>query len=105
MAQLHKGIKKSGIMGFCDPCPGEPKQLFLEYTFNGQEHQVPDSSSPESLLTRVTLPHFLNRRWPMTLTKSWFQRRDTDSEPRSFFHAFSHALAVPGPHTCAGFFF
>lgn len=38
--QLHQGIKKSGIMGFCDPCPGEPKQLLVEYTFNGQNYKV-----------------------------------------------------------------
>jgi Domain of unknown function (DUF3395) len=38
--QLHEGIKKSGIMGFCDPCPGEPKQLLVEYTFNGQNYKV-----------------------------------------------------------------
>nr|DAD47795.1 TPA_asm: hypothetical protein HUJ06_017732 [Nelumbo nucifera] len=27
--QLHDGVKKSGIMGSCDLCPGEPKQLSL----------------------------------------------------------------------------
>ncbi|CAA6666783.1 unnamed protein product [Spirodela intermedia] len=48
--KLHKGIKKSGIMGFCDPCPGEPKQLFLEYTFNGQEHQALSDDLEEVLI-------------------------------------------------------
>ncbi|ONK55720.1 uncharacterized protein A4U43_C10F310 [Asparagus officinalis] len=38
--KLHEGIKKSGIMGFCDPCPGEPKQLLVEYTFGGQNFKV-----------------------------------------------------------------
>ncbi|WOL10175.1 chaperone protein dnaJ 13 [Canna indica] len=38
--ELHKGIKKSGLMGFCDPCPGEPKQLLVEYTFKGQNYKV-----------------------------------------------------------------
>ncbi|KAJ4744930.1 Chaperone protein dnaJ 13 [Rhynchospora pubera] len=38
--KLHEGIKKSGIMGFCDPCPGEPKQLLIEYTYNRQNYKV-----------------------------------------------------------------
>ncbi|XP_017973537.1 PREDICTED: chaperone protein dnaJ 13 [Theobroma cacao] len=38
--KLHDGVKKSGIMGFCDPCPGEPKQLHVEYTYHGQRYEV-----------------------------------------------------------------
>ncbi|GAB2226784.1 hypothetical protein Droror1_Dr00008575 [Drosera rotundifolia] len=38
--KLHQGVKKSGIMGFCDPCPGEPKALLVEYTYHGHEHKV-----------------------------------------------------------------
>ncbi|KAE8727774.1 Chaperone protein dnaJ 13 [Hibiscus syriacus] len=38
--KLHDGIKKSGIMGFCDPCPGEPKQLHVEYTYSSERYQV-----------------------------------------------------------------
>nr|GMD94248.1 chaperone protein DnaJ 13 [Ipomoea batatas] len=38
--KLHEGVKKSGIMGFCDPCPGEPKQLYVEYTFGGNKFEV-----------------------------------------------------------------
>ncbi|KAF5729851.1 DnaJ heat shock N-terminal domain-containing family protein [Tripterygium wilfordii] len=38
--KLHEGVKKSGIMGFCDPCPGEPKQLYVEYTYCGQRYEV-----------------------------------------------------------------
>ena len=38
--QLHEGVKKSGIMGFCDPCPGEPKQLHVEYTYRGESYEV-----------------------------------------------------------------
>eukprot|EP00252_Welwitschia_mirabilis_P022430 TRINITY_DN6065_c0_g1_i1.p1 TRINITY_DN6065_c0_g1~~TRINITY_DN6065_c0_g1_i1.p1 ORF type:complete len:541 (-),score=142.90 TRINITY_DN6065_c0_g1_i1:625-2247(-) len=38
--KLHEGIKKSGIMGFCDPCPGEPKQLKVSYTFRGHTYEV-----------------------------------------------------------------
>ncbi|XP_061980117.1 chaperone protein dnaJ 13-like isoform X1 [Populus nigra] len=38
--QLHEGVKKSGIMGFCDPCPGEPKLLHVEYTYGGQIFEV-----------------------------------------------------------------
>ncbi|KAF5734896.1 DnaJ heat shock N-terminal domain-containing family protein [Tripterygium wilfordii] len=38
--KLHEGVKKSGIMGFCDPCPGEPKQLYVEYNYHGQRCEV-----------------------------------------------------------------
>ncbi|GAB2274168.1 Chaperone protein dnaJ 13 [Dionaea muscipula] len=38
--KLHHGVKKSGIMGFCDPCPGQPKDLLVEYTYNGHEYKV-----------------------------------------------------------------
>ncbi|ERN00724.1 hypothetical protein AMTR_s00106p00102120 [Amborella trichopoda] len=38
--KLHEGIKKSGIMGFCDPCPGDPKQLRVEYTYKGDNYEV-----------------------------------------------------------------
>ncbi|CAO2827249.1 unnamed protein product [Amaranthus hypochondriacus] len=38
--KLHDGVKKSGIMGFCDPCPGEPKKLLVWYTYNSQNFKV-----------------------------------------------------------------
>ncbi|KAL6906536.1 hypothetical protein ACP4OV_004137 [Aristida adscensionis] len=38
--KLHEGIKKSGIMGFYDPCPGDPKLLLVEYTFHGRRYKV-----------------------------------------------------------------
>ncbi|KAM7273451.1 hypothetical protein ACFE04_028115 [Oxalis oulophora] len=38
--KLHEGVKKSGIMGFCDPCPGEPKKLLVEYTFADKNFEV-----------------------------------------------------------------
>lgn len=40
LLQLHEGVKKSGIMGFYDPCPGEPKQLQVEYTYGGNRYEV-----------------------------------------------------------------
>ncbi|OWM88372.1 chaperone protein dnaJ 13 [Punica granatum] len=38
--KLHEGVRKSGIMGFCDPCPGVPKQLYVQYTYDGKEFEV-----------------------------------------------------------------
>ncbi|CAM8888212.1 unnamed protein product [Rhodiola kirilowii] len=38
--KLHEGVKKSGIMGFCDPCPGEPKSLHVEYIYAGNSYEV-----------------------------------------------------------------
>ncbi|KAI9111064.1 hypothetical protein K1719_017939 [Acacia pycnantha] len=38
--KLHEGVKKSGIMGFCDPCPGEPKKLYVEYSYAGNQYKV-----------------------------------------------------------------
>lgn len=38
--KLHEGVKKSGIMGFCDPCPGQPKQLYLAYTYRSQTFEA-----------------------------------------------------------------
>lgn len=38
--KLHEGVKKSGIMGFCDSCPGEPKQLYVQYTYGGNRYEV-----------------------------------------------------------------
>ena len=44
LMQLHDGVKKSGIMGFCDPCPGEPKKLLVWYTYNTQNFKVKSCS-------------------------------------------------------------
>lgn len=38
--KLHEGVKKSGIMGFCDPCPGDAKKLYVEYSYGGTMHTV-----------------------------------------------------------------
>ncbi|KAI5069930.1 hypothetical protein GOP47_0014273 [Adiantum capillus-veneris] len=38
--QLHDGVKKSGLIGFCDPCPGERKKLKVIYTFRNQQFEV-----------------------------------------------------------------
>ncbi|KAM7525575.1 hypothetical protein LguiA_015477 [Lonicera macranthoides] len=48
--KLHQGVKKSGIMGFCDPCPGEPKQLRVEYTYGGNRYEVVVDDYQELLL-------------------------------------------------------
>ncbi|KAL3679639.1 hypothetical protein R1sor_022595 [Riccia sorocarpa] len=38
--RLHQGVKKAGLMGFCDPCPGETKELRVTYTHRGHNYQV-----------------------------------------------------------------
>ncbi|KAG8382429.1 hypothetical protein BUALT_Bualt05G0076300 [Buddleja alternifolia] len=48
--KLHQGVKKSGIMGFCDPCPGEPKQLYVEYTYGGNNFEVTVGDYEELLI-------------------------------------------------------
>ncbi|PSS09716.1 Chaperone protein like [Actinidia chinensis var. chinensis] len=48
--KLHEGVKKSGIMGFCDPCPGEPKKLHVEYTYHGKRYEVIVDDYEELLL-------------------------------------------------------
>ncbi|KAK4422890.1 Chaperone protein dnaJ 13 [Sesamum alatum] len=48
--KLHEGVKKSGIMGFCDPCPGEPKQLYVEYTYRGARYEVTVDDYDELLI-------------------------------------------------------
>ncbi|KAL6579072.1 Chaperone protein dnaJ 13 [Orobanche minor] len=48
--KLHGGVKKSGIMGFCDPCPGETKQLHVEYTYCGTRYEVTVDDYEELLI-------------------------------------------------------
>lgn len=58
--KLHEGVKKSGIMGFCDPCPGEPKQLYVEYMFHGSQFEVTVDDYAELIIPqeahRIQLP-------------------------------------------------
>ncbi|XP_058223385.1 chaperone protein dnaJ 13 isoform X2 [Rhododendron vialii] len=51
--KLHEGVKKSGIMGFCDPCPGEPKQLLVEYTYQGEQYEVVVGDYEELLIPQA----------------------------------------------------
>lgn len=48
--KLHEGVKKSGIMGFCDPCPGESKHLLVEYTYGGNRYEVEVDDYEELLI-------------------------------------------------------
>ncbi|KAF8019328.1 hypothetical protein BT93_G0108 [Corymbia citriodora subsp. variegata] len=50
--KLHQGVKKSGIMGFCDPCPGEPKGLRVEYTHGGRRYEVTVDDYEELFIPR-----------------------------------------------------
>ncbi|VFQ88432.1 unnamed protein product [Cuscuta campestris] len=54
--KLHEGVKKSGIMGFCDPCPDEPKQLYVEYMFHGSKFEVTVDDYAE-----LIIPHEAHR--------------------------------------------
>lgn len=44
---LHEGVRKRGLMGFCDPCPDETKKLRVVYTWHGVAHQVVVGDSEE----------------------------------------------------------
>lgn len=35
---LHSGVRKSGLMGFCDVAPGEMKHLRVAYLATGRPH-------------------------------------------------------------------
>lgn len=48
--KLHEGVKKSGIMGFCDPCPGETKKLFVKYTYAGNRYEAEVDDLQELIL-------------------------------------------------------
>ncbi|KAL8103195.1 chaperone protein dnaJ 13 [Apium graveolens] len=48
--KLHEGVKKSGIMGFCDPCPGQSKHLLVDYTYGGNRYEVEVDDYEELLI-------------------------------------------------------
>lgn len=47
---LHEGVRKRGLMGFCDPCPGETKKLRVLYTWRGFAHQVVVGDAEELMI-------------------------------------------------------
>ncbi|KAJ4957348.1 hypothetical protein NE237_014131 [Protea cynaroides] len=51
--KLHEGVKKSGIMGFYDPCPGEPKQLHVEYTYGGERYEITVNDYEELVIPQL----------------------------------------------------
>ncbi|XP_042520788.1 chaperone protein dnaJ 13 [Macadamia integrifolia] len=51
--KLHEGVKKSGIMGFYDPCPGEAKQLHVEYTCGGERYEVTVNDYEELVIPQL----------------------------------------------------
>jgi len=54
---------KAGLPGFCDPCPGEEKALYVLYRFKGLLHEVcvRDNSALTIPLMRDKLPEFATR--------------------------------------------
>ncbi|XVF51735.1 hypothetical protein PTKIN_Ptkin04bG0208800 [Pterospermum kingtungense] len=51
--KLHDGVKQSDIMGFCDPCPGKPKQLQVEYSYSGERYEVTVDDYEELLIPQL----------------------------------------------------
>lgn len=37
---LHNDLAKSGLMGFCDPSPGQSKRLLIWYTWKGRPYRA-----------------------------------------------------------------
>lgn len=55
---LHGGVKKSGLIGFCDPCPGEVKQLKVVYTYQNNKYQVTIGDLDELLIPQEAHKQF-----------------------------------------------
>ncbi|XP_004512198.1 chaperone protein dnaJ 13-like isoform X1 [Cicer arietinum] len=53
--KLHEGVKKSGIMGFCDPCPGNCELLlYVEYAYASDQYKVLVGDYEELLIPHDT---------------------------------------------------
>jgi hypothetical protein len=37
---MHEGLDKTSMLGFCDPCPGEDKRLRVRYRYRGRMCEV-----------------------------------------------------------------
>lgn len=55
VVQLHKGVQKCGLMGFCDPCPGEEKMLRVTYTWREKTYKVRGGNTSYVSHTQVKL--------------------------------------------------
>jgi len=56
-SQLHlSNTSKSNLLGFYDPCIGEPKKLYIRYLFKDKLHEVAFDD-----MEVVSLPHALHR--------------------------------------------
>ena len=41
---LGRGAKRSALLGFCDPCPGERKQLWVRFALQGDDSEVREAT-------------------------------------------------------------
>eukprot|EP00887_Chlorella_sp_A99_P006975 scaffold2.g6975.t1 len=47
---FHRGYPKSGLMGFCDPAPTQPKLLLIYFTFKGRPYRALVSDAEAAVL-------------------------------------------------------
>ncbi|CAL5355925.1 unnamed protein product [Camellia sinensis] len=93
--KLHEGVKKSGIMGFCDPCPGEPKQLCVEYTYHGDRYEVVVDDYEELLIPQTETDD--TKRVVKHGDFTFYQFLDIQKQPKFEFDDERRSMAFDAP--------